>query len=35
MIERLQMLQDWLERRHVTWFLGCVALVALVTLWGL
>lgn len=32
--ERAQRAQDLIERRHLAWFLGCAALVALVTLCG-
>jgi hypothetical protein len=34
LVERFQKLQDLIEKRHVTWFIGCTVLVALVTLWG-
>lgn len=33
--ERAQKLQDLIEKRHATWFIGWVLIVALVTLWGL
>lgn len=33
MTERFQRLQERLERRHATWFIGAALLVALATFW--